>query len=215
MTTSKNQNSQTDPSSTASSAPNSASQDGKTAQRTKKSRVPVIHDVVESKLLKEFREFINRGNMVDLAIGIAVGGAFTSIVNSMVNDIIMPIASLTVGGLDFSKLSIDIPNLFGADMTAHIAIGNFIQNIVNFLSIAFVVFLFVRMINSVNRAKEAADAEHAKAVKEAKAARAAEKKAEQSAAEASQAAKAIDAYAQKQIASIKPDLGALKTRKKS
>lgn len=137
----------------------------------------------ESAFFKEFREFINRGNMVDLAIGIAVGGAFTAIVNSLVNDILMPIASLTFGGLDFSTIAIDIPNLFGADLTAHIAIGNFIQNIVNFLSIAFVVFIFVRLINNVNRAKEKADAEAAKHRKELKEAR------EQKAADANKSAK--------------------------
>lgn len=125
----------------------------------------------ESAFFKEFREFINRGNMVDLAIGIAVGGAFTSIVNSLVNDILMPITSLTFGGLDFNTLSIDIPNLFGADTTAHIAVGNFIQNVVNFFTIAFVVFIFVRMINNINRAKEEADAKAAKHRKELKAAR--------------------------------------------
>lgn len=125
----------------------------------------------ESAFFKEFREFINRGNMVDLAIGIAVGGAFTSIVNSLVNDILMPITSLTFGGLDFNTLSIDIPNLFGADTTAHIAVGNFIQNVVNFFTIAFVVFIFVRMINNINRAKEEADAKAAKHRKALKAAR--------------------------------------------
>lgn len=132
----------------------------------------------ESAFFKEFREFINRGNMVDLAIGIAVGGAFTAIVNSLVNDILMPIASLTFGGLDFSTISIDIPNIFGANTTAHIAIGNFVQNVVNFLSIAFVVFIFVRLINNINRAKEKADAEAAKHRKDLKEAR------EQKAAEA-------------------------------
>ncbi len=125
----------------------------------------------ESAFFKEFREFINRGNMVDLAIGIAVGGAFTAIVNSLVNDVLMPIASLTFGGLDFSTISIDIPNIFGANSTAHIAIGNFLQNIVNFLSIALVVFIFVRLINNINRAKEKADAEAAKHRKNLKAAR--------------------------------------------
>lgn len=125
----------------------------------------------ESAFFKEFREFINRGNMVDLAIGIAVGGAFTAIVNSLVNDVLMPIASLTFGGLDFSTISIDIPNIFGANSTAHIAIGNFLQNIVNFLSIALVVFIFVRLINNINRAKEKADAEAAKHRKDLKAAR--------------------------------------------
>ncbi len=108
-----------------------------------------------SAFLKEFGEFINRGNVVDLAIGVAVGGAFTAIVKSLVDDIIMPIASLLAGGADFSKLAIDIPNFFGADTTAHIAYGNFIQNVVNFLLVAFVIFVLVKILNRLNRKKEA------------------------------------------------------------
>ena len=76
---------------------------------------------------------------MELVIGVAVGGAFTTIVKSLVDDIIMPIASLIAGGVDFTKLAIDIPNIFGADTTAHIAYGNFLQNVVNFLIIAFTV----------------------------------------------------------------------------
>lgn len=116
----------------------------------------VVVAVVESPLMKEFREFVNRGSIVDLAIGVAVGGAFTSIAKSLVDDIVMPIVGLILGGVDFSTLSIDIPNLFGANTSAHIAYGNFIQNVVNFLVIAFTVFLIVRTINRLNaRAKEA------------------------------------------------------------
>ncbi len=120
---------------------------------TKKSsrKQNIITLVAESQFIKEFREFINRGNMVDLAIGVAVGGAFTAIVKSLVDDIIMPISSLLAGGLDFSQLSIDIPNIFGADSTAHIAYGNFLQNVVNFLLVAFVVFIMIRAINRFNR----------------------------------------------------------------
>lgn len=106
--------------------------------------------------INEFKEFINRGSVVDLAVGVAVGGAFTAIVNSLVNDIIMPITSLLAGGLDFSTLAIDVPNFFGADTTAHIAYGNFLQNIVNFLIIAFAIFLVVKMMNKLNRSKDAA-----------------------------------------------------------
>jgi len=109
-----------------------------------------VKAVAESAFMKEFREFLNRGSIVDLAIGVAVGGAFTSIANSLVNDVIMPIASLLMGGLDFSSLSIDIPNIFGLNTTAHIAYGNFLQNIVNFLVIAFTVFILVRTINRLN-----------------------------------------------------------------
>lgn len=110
-----------------------------------------IKKITESSFMKEFREFINRGSVVDLAIGVAVGGAFTAIVNSLVNDMIMPITSLLAGGLDFSNLSIDIPNIFGADTVAHIAYGNFIQNVINFLIIAFTIFIIVRLINRMNR----------------------------------------------------------------
>lgn len=125
---------------------------------------PIVHavtEITESAFLKEFREFINRGSIIDLAIGVAVGGALTTIVNSLVNDIVMPISSFLVGGLDFTTLSINIPNFFGADTTAHIAIGNFIQNVVNFLVIAFTMFLIVRLINYLNRSKEEKDAKAA------------------------------------------------------
>lgn len=118
--------------------------------------VEAVKAVTKSPFLQEFGEFINRGNVVELAIGVAVGGAFTTIVKSLVDDIIMPLASLMAGGLDFSTLSIDIPNVFGADSTAHIAYGNFLQNIVNFLLIAFTVFVLVRTLNRLNdRTKEA------------------------------------------------------------
>ena len=109
-----------------------------------------VKAVTESAFMKEFREFLNRGSVVDLAIGVAVGGAFTSIANSLVNDVIMPIASLLMGGLDFSSLSIDIPNIFGLSESARIAYGNFLQNIVNFLVIAFTVFILVRTITRLN-----------------------------------------------------------------
>lgn len=110
----------------------------------------LVKTVTESAFVKEFSEFINRGNIMDLAIGVAVGGAFTTIVKSLVDDIIMPVASLLAGGLDFTTLAIDIPNVFGADTTAHIAYGNFLQNVVNFLIIALTVFLIVRTLNRLN-----------------------------------------------------------------
>lgn len=100
---------------------------------------------------KEFAEFINRGSVVDLAVGVVIGSAFTAIVNSLVNDIIMPIVGLIAGGVDFTKLAITIPNFFGTGDQAVIAYGNFIQNVVNFLIIAFVVFLMVKVINNFHR----------------------------------------------------------------
>ena len=79
-----------------------------------------------SNFRKEFIEFINRGSVVDLAVGVAVGGAFTAIVNSLVNDIIMPVVGLLAGGVDFTGLAIHIPNFFGNGDEAVIAYGNFI-----------------------------------------------------------------------------------------
>lgn len=139
----------------------------------------------DNAFFREFKEFIDRGNVMDLAIGVAVGGAFTAIVNSLVNDMIMPITSLILGGVDFSTLAIDIPNVFGADTTAHIAYGNFLQNVVNFLVVALTVFLIVRTLNRLNakamsglkamKAKEAAD--RAEKRKEAEAEKARQNKA--------------------------------------
>ena len=117
----------------------------------------------DNAFFREFKEFIDRGNVMDLAIGVAVGGAFTAIVNSLVNDMIMPITSLILGGVDFSTLAIDIPNIFGADTTAHIAYGNFLQNVVNFLVVALTVFLIVRTLNRLNeKAKHSMQAIKAK-----------------------------------------------------
>ena len=91
-------------------------------------------------MLKEFRDFINRGNVVDLAVAVVIGAAFTAIVNSLVDDIIMPFIGILLGGISFSSLTLTIGN-------AVIAYGNFIQAVVNFLIIAWVIFLIVRTIN--------------------------------------------------------------------
>ncbi len=94
---------------------------------------------------------------MDLAVGVVIGAAFSAIVTSLVNDIIMPLVSLIGGGADFSTLSITIPNFFGGDTAAVIRYGNFIQNVVNFLIIAFSLFIVIKAINHMNdRAKAAA-----------------------------------------------------------
>ena len=108
-----------------------------------------------SKFAKEFIEFINRGSVVELAVGVAVGGAFTTIVNSLVNDIVMPIVGLIAGGVDFTGLAIRIPNFFGTGDEAVIAYGNFLQNVIQFLIIAWVIFMIVKVMNRLNRKKEA------------------------------------------------------------
>ena len=93
---------------------------------------------------KEFKQFISRGNVVDLAVGVIVGIAFSKIVSSLVNDILMPFIGTLLGGLNFTSLTITINN-------AVISYGNFIQNIVDFLIIAFCVFVFVRLINRLHK----------------------------------------------------------------
>ncbi|MEQ3363727.1 large conductance mechanosensitive channel protein MscL [Raoultibacter massiliensis] len=96
------------------------------------------------KFLEEFKEFINRGNVMDLAVAVVIGAAFTAIVNSVVSDLIMPIVSGLTGGLDFSNMKLIIP--LGAGESA-IAYGNFINAVIQFLIIAFVVFLIVKALN--------------------------------------------------------------------
>lgn len=100
-------------------------------------------------MLKEFRDFINRGNVIDLAVAVIIGGAFGAIITSLVNDIIMPLIGVLIGGIDFAALSIDVGE-------ATILYGSFIQAIVNFLIIAFVVFLVVRSFNKLQKAEEEA-----------------------------------------------------------
>lgn len=103
---------------------------------------------------KEFTEFINRGNVMDLAVGVVIGSAFTAIVNSIVNDMIMPLVSLIGGGFDFTSLTLEIPNFFGGEKSAVIKYGSFIQNVINFLIIALVVFLLIKGINRIRRKGE-------------------------------------------------------------
>ncbi len=115
-------------------------------------------------MFKEFRDFAMRGNMIDLAIGIIIGAAFTTIINSLVNDIIMPPIGMLVGKVDFSNLFISLdgtsyPSLDTAKAAgaATINYGLFINNIINFLIVAFAVFLLVRAINRMNRKPEKAE----------------------------------------------------------
>ena len=100
-------------------------------------------------MLKEFRDFVNRGNVVDLAVAVIIGGAFGAIITSLVNDIIMPLIGVIIGGLDFASLSIEVGD-------AMIMYGSFIQAIVNFLIIAFVLFLIVRSFNKLQKEEETA-----------------------------------------------------------
>lgn len=102
----------------------------------------------------EFKEFISRGSVVDLAVGVIIGGSFTAIVTSLVNDIIMPVIGLLFGGIDFTSLRYVITPAVGDTPEAAIYYGNFIQSIVNFLLIALVIFTVIRVINGFRRKKD-------------------------------------------------------------
>lgn len=97
--------------------------------------------------INEFKTFIKRGNVLDLAIGVIIGGAFGKIVTSLVNDIFMPLIGALIGGLDFTNLSVTIGS-------STIKYGSFIQNIVDFLIVAFCIFIFVKIINKITDKKE-------------------------------------------------------------
>ena len=109
----------------------------------------------ERKILGEFKKFITRGNVIDMAVGIIVGTAFTAIVTSLVKDILMPFIGLIIGGISFVDLKIVITA--ATETTAEVAInyGTFIQKIIDFLIIALVVFFIVRTINRMRERLEA------------------------------------------------------------
>lgn len=104
--------------------------------------------------INEFKEFISRGSVVDLAVGVIIGSSFTAIVTSLVNDIVMPIIGIILGGIDFTNLRYVISEAHDGVAESAINYGTFIQNIVNFLIIAFVVFLMVKFINRFRRKNE-------------------------------------------------------------
>ena len=95
------------------------------------------------KILNEFKKFISKGNALDLAVGVVVGGAFSKIVSSLVNDVIMPLIGVIIGGIDFPNLSLKVRE-------ATVNYGMFIQNIIDFLIISFCIFLVVKTLNTLN-----------------------------------------------------------------
>jgi large conductance mechanosensitive channel len=114
-------------------------------------------------MLKEFREFISRGNVIDLAVGVIVGAAFTGIVNSLVNDILMPPLGLLLGGIDFSNFFITLKGSGYASVDAAKAAGGvtlnyglFINAVIRFLIVAFAIFVVVKQVNRFRKAQEAA-----------------------------------------------------------
>ena len=99
------------------------------------------------KFFQEFKVFIERGNVVDLAVGVVVGTAFSKIVTSLVDDILMPIIGAIIGGLDFSNLTIKVGDSL-------IRYGSFINNVINFLIIAFCIFILIKFINKLTKKKD-------------------------------------------------------------
>ncbi len=105
-------------------------------------------------MLKEFKEFALKGNVVDLAVGVIIGGAFGKIVTSLVNDVLMPLLGLILGGINFSDLKYVITPAAGEVPEAAILYGAFLQSIMDFLIISFSIFIFVKLI-SARKKKEA------------------------------------------------------------
>jgi large conductance mechanosensitive channel len=125
-------------------------------------------------MIKEFKEFALKGNVMDLAVGVIIGGAFSTIVNSVVKDLIMPVVGLALGGLDFSNKFIRLgtippsykgnPESYKDLQTAGVAVfgyGSFITVLINFIILAFIIFLMVKFINNLRKPAPAAPAEPA------------------------------------------------------
>jgi|ERR1039457_724914 large conductance mechanosensitive channel len=108
-------------------------------------------------MLKEFKEFAVKGNVVDMAVGIVIGVAFGKIITSLVGDVIMPPIGVAMGGVDFSSLSIIVQEAIDKKPAVVISYGKFLQAIIDFIIIAFVIFMAVKAINSLKK-KEAAAA---------------------------------------------------------
>lgn len=102
-------------------------------------------------MLNEFKAFISKGNVIDLAVAVILGGAFGAIVKSLVDDLLMPLIGIILGGLDFTTLAIQVGE-------ASLTYGNFIQAVINFLVIAFALFMIIRAYNKTKKEEEAAPA---------------------------------------------------------
>lgn len=106
------------------------------------------------KFLKEFKEFAVKGNIIDLAVGVVVGGAFSKIVTSLVNDIIMPIVGMLTGGINFSEYKIVLKDAVGNKPAVTLNLGNFIQTTVDFLIVSLCIFLFIKALIKLKATSE-------------------------------------------------------------
>ena len=98
-------------------------------------------------MIKEFKEFIQRGNVIDLAVGVIIGAAFGKIVSSLVDDILMPVIGIILGKIDFTNLTVTVGS-------AVIKYGSFIQNLIDFIIVAFCIFLIVKFVNKLTKKKK-------------------------------------------------------------
>jgi len=130
---------------------------GKKEKITKKSKF--------RSFLHEFREFAIKGNMIDLAVGIIVGGAFSAVVNSVVTNLVTPLIGILIG-VDFKEWAIKLPKLYGNAEPGTLAIGSFLNSLISFVVIAFLVFIFVKAINKFRNKQADAVATPAKPSKE-------------------------------------------------
>ena len=114
------------------------------------------------KFFQEFKEFINKGNVLGLAVGVIIGGAFSTITTSLTNDVIMPIVSIFLGGVDFSSMSVTLPTFYALAEDAApntLNYGNFISAVINFIILALVVFCIVKAVNgAMEKAKKKEEA---------------------------------------------------------
>jgi len=107
-------------------------------------------------MMKEFRDFAMRGNVVDMAVGIIIGGAFGKIVSSFVNDVLMPPIGIAIGGVDFSELAFTLKDASGEAAAVTLNYGTFIQTVVDFTIIAFAIFMVIKAMNSMKKKEEEA-----------------------------------------------------------
>jgi large conductance mechanosensitive channel len=110
-------------------------------------------------MIKEFKEFAVKGNMVDMAVGIVIGGAFGKIVTSLVGDLIMPPLGLLIGGVDFSDIALTLKQAVGEEPAVTLNIGTFIQTSLDFLIVALAIFLAIEAMNSLKKKEEEKPAE--------------------------------------------------------
>ena len=107
-------------------------------------------------MMSEFRDFAMRGNVVDMAVGIVIGGAFGKIVSSFVNDVLMPPIGMMMGGVDFSELAVTLQEASGDVAAVTLNYGSFVQTVVDFIIIAFAIFMVVKAMNNMKKKEEAA-----------------------------------------------------------